>query len=253
MNRSDPEWTAPTLEASAYRYEQFTTGHMLADLRFSARAPQPGDPFPRFTLPTTHGTHLRAEDLLGRQPFFLTLGSLTCPMTAAAGPSLIELFEEFGEEVTFITLYTREAHPGEVIPQPHDITDKIEHARRLAERDRYAWHVAVDDVSGSLHQYLDLKPNAGYVVDAEGRIAFRTLWSSDTRSLRAALGAVARGEAPARATSRAMVGPMMQALPGVDAVVRRAGPSASRDLWRAAPPMALMAKLWAFLGRVPSE
>ncbi|MEX2229976.1 MAG: deiodinase-like protein [Dehalococcoidia bacterium] len=226
----------------SYRYSHFTTRLLLADLRFSSRAPQPGEPFPAFDLAAIDGERLRSEELIGR-PFVVILGSLTCPMTASAAVTLRELYERMGSAVTFVSVYAREAHPGEQIPQPRAIAEKLAHAQALAERDRYRWHVAVDDLDGTLHRLLDAKPNAAYVVDARGRIAFRSLWASDQESLRRALESVASGEQPRRRTSRAMTMPMMRALPWVDAIVLRAGRSASRDLWRAAPPMALMGKL----------
>jgi hypothetical protein len=39
-------------------------------------------------------------------------------MTASAVPALKKLWAEFGSRVAFITLYVREAHPGENYPQP---------------------------------------------------------------------------------------------------------------------------------------
>lgn len=227
----------------AYRYHRFTTRLMLADLRFSTRAPKPGAPFPAFDLATVDGGRVRSADLFGMRPFVLILGSLTCPMTASAGAGLRELHESMGAEVTFISVYTREAHPGERVPQPEVLEQKSAHAAQLAARDQYRWRVAVDDLEGTLHRQLDVKPNAAYVVDEQGRVAFRSLWASDHRALRRALEAVAGGEHPKRRTSRAMLGPMMRALPWIDPIVSRAGRSASRDLWRAAAPMALMGKL----------
>lgn len=233
----------------AYRYDSFTTRLMLADLRFGPGAPRPGDPFPDFDLTTLDGARLRSEDLLRRRPFVIVLGSLTCPMTAGAAGELRALHAALGGEVEFITVYTREAHPGELIPQPRELSQKIAHARQLAERDGYRWQVGVDDLDGTLHRRLDSKPNAAFVVDSSGRLAFRSLWSSDSAALRRALDAVARGDTPRRQTSHAMVRPMLRALPWIDETVGRGGRSASRDLWRAAAPMALMAKLGRLLPR----
>lgn len=231
-----------------YRYERFTTRLMLADLRFSRRAPQPGEPFPSFDLATPDAGRLRSAELVSERPFVLVLGSLTCPMTASAAVGLHQLHESFGDSLPFISVYTREAHPGERIPQPGQLDEKVAHARELASRDDYGWHVAVDDIDGSLHHQLDAKPNAVFVVDANGRLAFRSIWSSDLGSTRSAIQAVINGEQPKRQTSTAMIGPMLRALPWIDRVVSRAGRTASRDLWLAAAPMALMAKLARPLG-----
>lgn len=236
--------------AADYRYDRFTTGLMLADLRFSSAAIEPGQPFPTFDLASPDGTRVRSADLQG-QPYVVVLGSLTCPMTASAAEGLRALHEATRDQIELITVYTREAHPGELIPQPADPTQKSAHAGRLAERDGYQWRVAVDDLDGTLHRQLDGKPNAAFVVDRDGRLAFRSLWATDFTSLRRAIEAVTRGSAPRRPTSRSMMGPMMRALPRIDETVRHAGRSASRDLWRSAPPMALMARIarLARLGR----
>lgn len=232
-----------------YRYNSFTTRLMLADLRFSARAPRPGEQFPAFDLATLDAQRLRSADLVGKQPFVVILGSLTCPMTASAAEGLRELHESLGELLPFITVYTREAHPGERIPQPQKLDEKIAHARDLAMRDAYRWQVAIDDLEGTLHRRLDAKPNAVYLVDAQGRLAFRAIWSSDTAALRDAIHAVNRGELPKRATSTSLLGPMMRALPWIDQIVSRAGRSANRDLWVAAAPMALTGKIAGFRRR----
>lgn len=237
-------------DGARYRYERFTTGLLLADLRFSRSTIRPGRPFPSFDLVATDGTRVRSTDFKGR-PYVVILGSLTCPMTASAAEGLRALHEEVGDAIEFVTVYTREAHPGEFIPQPADLAQKSTHARRLAERDGYNWRVAVDDLDGTLHRQLDGKPNAAFVVDRDGRLAFRSLWTTDFAALRAAIEAVTHDEAPRRSTSQSMMRPMMRALPWVDETVRRAGRSALRDLWRSAPPMALMARLARIASRRP--
>ncbi len=104
-------------------------------------------------------------------------------MTASAGPALKQLHEEFGDRVAFVSIYVREAHPGENYPQPESFEEKLEHARAYKERDGIPWPVAVDDVEGSLHQILNPKPHAAYIMDVRGNAAFRTLWANDERTL----------------------------------------------------------------------
>ena len=137
----------------------------------------------------------------------------------------------------------REAHPGERYAQPATVGEKREHARALHERDGVSWVVAVDDVDGTLHRSLDTKPNAAYLVDREGRIAYRSIWASDERGLRNALAAIVRGDAPPKGESRAMMLPMLRALGRIDDVIRSAGRQAQRDMWRANAPMALAGRL----------
>src|SRR5918994_5949711 len=114
-------------------------------------------------------------------------------MTASAGPVLKQLYGEFRNRVKFLTLYVREAHPGERYRQPSTFEQKREHARAYKSRDEIPWPIAVDDVDGSLHRRLDPKPNAVYIIDSNGVVAFRALWSNDERPVRDALKSLTAG------------------------------------------------------------
>ena len=89
-------------------------------------------------------------------------------MTASAGPALKAFHREFGDRVAFLTVYVREAHPGERYPQPQTFDDKVSHARIYKERDQIPWTIAVDDLDGSFHQAVDPKPNSAYFFSADG-------------------------------------------------------------------------------------
>ncbi|MBI4377336.1 MAG: hypothetical protein HY549_12925 [Elusimicrobia bacterium] len=180
-------------ERTEYRYPRFKSKYLVRDLSFQ-RGPAPGQPFPNFDLELVDGGRIRKEDLLGRKPFLITLGSATCPMTAAADLSLKPLYEEFGGRVEFLTLYVREAHPGDRIPQPETFEEKLRHARAFKRRDRLPWAVAIDDIDGTLHQRLGSHPNAAYMVDIEGNVAYRVLWSNDPKAIRRGLEAIVAGQ-----------------------------------------------------------
>lgn len=224
-----------------YLYDRVTAQVLGEDLSFSDAAPGAGDLLPAFDLPTTTGDRLRSDDLLARAPVLVVPGSLTCPMTASSMPILKRLHVRFGDRIAFVTLYVREAHPGEDIPQPRSFEQKLEHARILQERDRLPWPVVVDDLAGSLHRVLDGKPNPAFLAEPGGRIVFRALWAGDRHALAAALEAVARGEAPPHAESNRRMVPMAQGMGEMRSVLRRAGRQAERDVWRSAPPMAATA------------
>lgn len=205
--------------------------------------PRPGEPMPDFDLPNTDGGRVRKSDFVGRQPLLMSMGSVTCPMTADADPQLKRLHEEFGERIAFVTLYVREAHPGDRYPQPDSMEQKTDFARELKTRDALPWPVAVDDLDGALHQQLDPKPNAIYLMDAEGRVAFRALWSNDRyEALREPLAAMAEGRSPMTQRQARMV-PMMRGMTHMDEMLKSSGPTARRDVIRSVPPMYAMARL----------
>lgn len=172
-------------------------------------------------------------------------------MTASAGPALKNLHVEFGDRVAFVTLYVREAHPGENYPQPETFEQKLEHARAYKERDQIPWPVAVDDVEGDLHRILDPKPNAAYLMDTRGDVAFRTLWSNDQRTLQQALQAIVSQPLLPIGERQSRVVPMVSGMGKMYEILGSAGQQAQQDVLREAPPMYAMARLAALFRPLP--
>ena len=81
-----------TEDVNEYRYYRFTTSLLFRDLRFRKDAAAPGDLFPDFELITTDGARLVKEDVFGDVPVIFVFGSMTCPMTASAAPSVQQLY-----------------------------------------------------------------------------------------------------------------------------------------------------------------
>lgn len=228
------------MSAARYAYEHVSPDILSEDMQFRDGAPAPGDRLPEIDLPTVDGGRFRTAQHASR-PVLLVTGSLTCPMTASSNPLLKRLWAQFGSDIDFVTLYVREAHPGEHHDQAATAARKMESARALKARDRLPWTVAVDDPDGSVHRRFDEKPNAAYLTDREGTIVFRSLWAGDIRGLSQALEGVARGERPREAESRRRLAPMSRGLGVMREMTRRAGPRAEHDIWRAAPAMGAVA------------
>lgn len=163
-------------------------------------------------------------------------------MTASAGPALRQLHEEFGGRVRFVTVYVREAHPGERYPQPETTDRKLRHARDYRERDQIDWTIVVDDLEGKLHRALDEKPNSAYLVDPDGTVVFRSLWSNDEAVLREGLEAAAEGRRPEPAQREPRLRPMLAGIGEMYRILGLAGREARRDVRREVPPLYLIAK-----------
>ena len=236
----------PSDAVTDYRYKRFTTRLLFRDLRFGKEAAEPGDAFPSFELLTTNGDRLVNNDVFGHKPVLVIFGSMTCPMTASAAPSVQELYDEYGDRVNFIMLYVREAHPGEHFTQSETMEEKLVHARALEKLYDIQWTVAADNIDGDLHRALDPKPNAAFLMNSEGIILFRSLWAADQDALRQALDAVTAGRLPERKQSETLLGPVVRAMGQVQEVMRRGGPQAVSDLWRAGFPMALAGRVATF-------
>jgi len=231
---------------NGYRYKRFTTRLIFRDLRFGENAAAAGDSFPSFELVTTNGDCLTNHDVIGDKPVLVIFGSMTCPMTASAAPSVQDLYDEFGDRVKFIMLYVREAHPGEQISQAETMEEKVAHAKTLKEFYDIDWTVAADNIDGELHRALDPKPNSAFLMDDSGKIIFRSLWAADYDALRQALHATAAGRVPARNQSDALIGPVTRAMGHVQEIMTLGGSQAVRDLWQAGFPMALAGRIATF-------
>lgn len=212
-------------------------------MRFRKSAPKAGDPFPDFRIITTDGNTLSKQNFFNRKPLLLIFGSLTCPMTASTMPVIKRLHEKFGGKVEFVMLNVREAHPGELVPQPDTAEMKLERARELKQLYGINWTVATDDIDGTLHRALDPKPNAAFLMDSLGTVIFRSLWASDESSLALALEKIVQGKHQEKTQSQKMLAPVARAMGHVQEVMQRGGPKAVRDLWIAGFPMALAGRL----------
>lgn len=157
-------------------------------------------------------------------------------MTASAGPAFRQLHDEYGERVAFLSLYVREAHPGDRYEQPERFEDKVRHARDYRDRDEIEWPVAVDEIDGTLHRQLDPKPHSAYVMAPDGTVAARVLWANDIGALRRALDAALAGE---RTEIQTRIVPMLKGTGCMYDIWESAGEHAKADVLRQAPPMFL--------------
>ena len=164
-------------------------------------------------------------------------------MAASAGPVLEELHAQYGDRVAFVTLYVREAHPGERVPQPRTFAEKHANARAYQLRDRIAWPVVVDDLEGTVHRNMGRMPDMAYGIDRDGRVAGRILWSNDARGLRTMVRALAEGRAPLRGTSYASLVPFLRGVGVASDTLEMAGRAARRDMLVTFPPFYLLARI----------
>jgi hypothetical protein len=218
----------------SYRFDHFRRRHLLEGLQFGA-GQQPGWSFPDFDLPTLSRGRVRKSDFMGSCPALFTFASMTDPIAASAAAVLKRLHRDFCGGVAFVTVYVRESHPGDHIPQPDSLDAKMRHARMLRDRDALPWTVAVDDLEGTFHRAMGGNSSSAYLMDPSGNVAFRALCSNDERALRGALLAMVGGRSDRPFERERSVLPYARALAHLDEVVRAAGPSAVENLRREAP------------------
>jgi peroxiredoxin len=163
---------------SGYNYEHFSRElfHDLGQTSFSG--PGPGERAPDFKAVTLDGDDIRLSDFAKKKNVLLIFGSATCPMTAASLGGINELYDRFrGDDIEFLFIYVREAHPGEIIPAHHSAREKTEAARLLRDEEDMRMPIVVDDLRGSIHRKYSQLPNPAFLIDRSGRVAFLSLWS----------------------------------------------------------------------------
>jgi glutathione peroxidase-family protein len=162
----------------AYNYEHFSR-QLLQELdRMPFAGPQPGERAPDFKAETLEGESLRLSDYQNKKNVLLLFGSVTCPMTASAIGQMNQLYDHFrGDEIEFLFVYVREAHPGERIRAHRSQSEKIEAARVLRDEENMEMPVLVDDVRGTIHRKYSRLPNPAFLIDKSGRVAFRSMWT----------------------------------------------------------------------------
>jgi Peroxiredoxin len=166
-----------------YNYDTFRR-HMMKEHMHFTGGPSPGELAPDFNLPLAGGGEFRLSEYRGVKPVLIEFGSITCPMTAGARPGLNNLFRDFGNQVQFVSVYVREAHPGERYPHHTTWDQKMRHASDWAQQDRVPWPVAIDGLNGPVHNAYSPLPNSAYLIDRSGRVAFRALWAGQEGLLR---------------------------------------------------------------------
>jgi len=163
-----------------YNYDRFTKDVLLKDVAKSkfGSGPEPGERAPDFEGRTLDGDKVRLSDFKGEKNVVLTFGSATCPFTASSIRGLNDLYDDCqGDDVQFLFVYVREAHPGEKLPAHRRRADKIEAAERFRDVEDVDIPIIVDDLDGNIHRKYGALPNPSYLIDKSGRVAFRALWT----------------------------------------------------------------------------
>jgi peroxiredoxin len=222
-----------------YNHDVFTKESVSKDLTAGRRAgPNPGERAPDFEARTLDGDKIRLSDFSGRKNVVLTLGSVTCPMTAGSIRGINELYDEYsGDDVQFLFVYVREAHPGDRVPAHESLEDKVRAAELLRDEEQIEMPILVDDLRGSIHRKYGKLPNSTFIIDKSGRVAFRALWTRP-RVVEGALEALLERQRD-RGVERAVVSggedssmPMTYPIIYLYRALERGGPRALADFRR---------------------
>jgi hypothetical protein len=102
------------------------------------------------------------------------------------------LAEEYAERgFASLFIYTREAHPGEILPHHASFAQKLAMARRFQEEQGVQRRILVDTLDGAGHKLYGALPNMTWILLRGGLIAYKAAWT-DAKDVRMAMENVAR-------------------------------------------------------------
>ena len=131
----------------------------------------------------------------------------------------------------------RQAHPGPGVRPYERFADKLVDAQRYKEDEGIPWPVLADDLAGTVHQVYSGLADPTYLIDADGRVAYFTMWTH-APNLNEAIAALL--EQGGRGVVNGGVDHVIHLLPSMTdgwKGIRRGLPQSYTDLETAAPGM----------------
>lgn len=151
--------------------------------------PAVGEVAPDFTLNSIDGEPVNLTSVLGQQPVVLIFGNFTCGPFRSQSGNIEKLYQRYKDRARIFLIYVREAHPsdgwwmasnervGIGVPQPVTDADRLAVAstcRRHFGFDQLDLPFLVDYVDDRVGATYSGMPNRLYLIDREGRVAFKS-------------------------------------------------------------------------------
>jgi peroxiredoxin len=165
---------------------------------FASQAPQIGTPAPDSTLVTLDGDLVRLSDYFSEKPLVLQFGSHSCPVYRYRRFSMNSLYKKYQGRVTFLMIYTQEAHPvganspykdeewvswwnrlpGVLIPQHRDLSDRLDRASwsKAALNRNYQYEFLADTIDNSTWRLYGAASSPGFIIDSDGIVRLSQVW-----------------------------------------------------------------------------
>ena len=146
-----------------------------------------GQAAPDFDLATRDGSsRVRLSSLRGGPPVVLVFGSYTCPPFRREMPAVRKVYGEYKERAAFYFVYIEEAHAHDVWPlvsnakanivfgTARDAGERVGVAGLCAKELKVEFPILVDDMQNGAADLYTAWPTRMYVVDANGKIAYKS-------------------------------------------------------------------------------
>lgn len=150
-----------------------------------APGPELNQTAPDFTLSRVEGGSVTLSKVIGQRPIVLIFGTFTCgPFRGQAG-NLEKLYLRYKDRADFYMVYVREAHPqdgwnmesnsakGITIAQPKSNSERQSVALTCQKHLDISVPMLVDTIDDSAGSAYSGMPNRLYVIDTQGKIAFK--------------------------------------------------------------------------------
>jgi hypothetical protein len=98
-------------------------------------------------------------------------------VTTGSVEPLSKLHALWGDEVAFVDVVIRQAHPGPGAPTYRNFEEKMRDAEAYQREFGIEWPVLVDDLGGTTHQVYGGLADPTYLIDRDGRVAFYVMWT----------------------------------------------------------------------------
>ena len=146
-----------------------------------------GQEAPDFDLAMRDGSsRVRLSSLRGGRPVVLIFGSYTCPPFRREMPEVRKVYADYKERAAFYFVYIEEAHAHDVWPlvsnakanivfgTARDAGERVGVADLCAKELKVDFPILVDDMQNGVADSYTAWPTRMYVVDANGRIAYKS-------------------------------------------------------------------------------
>ena len=159
-----PIYNNKRFKVSDYNFEMFI-------------GPRAGDRINDYTLIDLNtGENVKLSDFSGKW-LVIETGSSTCSMYTKNIPDMKQIVAEF-QDVEFVIVYVREAHPGERLGPHQNVDEKLNAARLVIPRYGEHRRVLVDNLEGDFHRAYGAMPNVIYIIRPDGTVHYRCNWAA---------------------------------------------------------------------------
>jgi hypothetical protein len=162
-------------------------GLLEGDFGSPFTGPGLGESAPDFTLPSRDGKErVCLTQHRGGKSAVLVFGSFSCGVTRARFAALEDLYAQHGDQVAFLAVYVREAHPadgrrtrynqeaGIAIPQPREQGERQAVAQQCCSTLGITMPLVVDTMDDYVGLAYSGLPNQLYLLDRNGRVAYKS-------------------------------------------------------------------------------